>query len=271
MPWPISCTKRVMEKPEHINRFGEGHIKIARENNITPFKREKRLKWSEDPRSESAHESHSPPIQFADTSDDLISQSAQIALSLCPDLGQCRIAIYVDKGQVFIDGFVRTRTQKRTAEYCIENLSGVTDVFNRLILLNWRNAMPDNTNIYDRSVKSLNNSDHYEFSGESEYSRERSDPYQMVDFMIDHGLRLRTGTSQSDEQIREDVREIIARDVLLDSGMIDVEVVDGHVILTGEVATREIKRLAELSVENLSGVHDIINQLRIVDGTRHAN
>jgi osmotically-inducible protein OsmY len=121
-------------------------------------------------------------------------------------------------------------------------------------------------NPYDRSVRSLNNSDSYEFSGESEYSRERSDPYQMVDYMIDRGLDYRglgpKGFSLSDERIREDVCEILARDSEIDASEMEVEVKDGVVFLKGRVENRQTKRMAELNIENLPGVNDVVNQLR---------
>lgn len=126
--------------------------------------------------------------------------------------------------------------------------------------------MPRNTNVYDRAVRSLNDSDRYEFSGESEYSRERSDPYQMVDYMIDRGLDYRgrgpKGFRISDERILEDVCEILARDPRIDATEIEVEVHDGIVFLKGQVDSRQTKRLSELAIENLAGVEDIVNQLR---------
>lgn len=125
--------------------------------------------------------------------------------------------------------------------------------------------MNKSDNPYDRSVRSLNNSDSYEFSGESEYSRERSDPFEMVDYMIDRGLDYRglgpKGFSLSDDKVREDVCEILARDSEIDASQMEVEVRDGVVFLKGHVDTRQTKRLAELSVENLPGVNDVINQL----------
>lgn len=125
-----------------------------------------------------------------------------------------------------------------------------------------------NTNSYDRSVKSLNNSEHYEFSGESEYSRERSDPYQMVDYLIDHGINFRVRgefeATPFDDNLNEKVKEILLREELLDSSEVDVTVKNGQVLLQGVVASRQIKRIAELSIENLPGVHDVINQLRVI-------
>lgn len=125
--------------------------------------------------------------------------------------------------------------------------------------------MSRNTNPYDRSVKSLNDSDAYEFSGESEYSRDRSDPYQMVDYLIDRGLDFRgkgpKGFQRSDERIREDVCEILARDSRIDASEIEVRVEAGCVYLSGEVDSRQTKRLAELAIEDLPGVLDVVNQM----------
>lgn len=120
-------------------------------------------------------------------------------------------------------------------------------------------------NPYDRSVRSLNNSDSYEFSGESEYSRDRSDPYLMVDYMIDRGFDYRglgpKGFSLSDDRVRDDVCEILARDSEIDASQMEVEVKDGVVFLKGHVENRQTKRMAELTIENLPGVNDVVNQL----------
>jgi hypothetical protein len=123
-------------------------------------------------------------------------------------------------------------------------------------------------------VRSLENAESYESNGESEYSRERSDPYQMVDYMIDRGLNLHEGENLSffisDDQIRENVCELLARDPLIDASEIEVDVYKGFVILRGFVDSRQTKRLAELTVDDLPGVNDIINQLEFSTGTRYA-
>jgi len=119
---------------------------------------------------------------------------------------------------------------------------------------------------YDRSVRSLNDADSYEFSGESEYSRDRSDPYEMVDFLLDRGLDFRgrgpKGFIYSDERIREEVCEILLRDPYIDASEIEVDVSEGRVYLRGLVNSRQTKRLAEIAVENLPGVKDVFNLLQ---------
>lgn len=134
--------------------------------------------------------------------------------------------------------------------------------------------MSNSSNPYDRSVRSLNDADTYEFSGESEYSRDRSDPYMMVDYLIDRGIDFRgrgpVGFRLTDETIREDVCEILTRDSFIDATEIDVVVSGGCVMLTGRVDSRQTKRLAEICIEDMPGVVDIINQLKFVTETRRA-
>jgi len=43
-----------------------------------------------------------------------------------------------------------------------------------------------------------------------------------------------------------------------------VKVVDGEVILTGTVAARHYKRMAEDIAERCSGVHDVRNEIRVL-------
>jgi hypothetical protein len=71
------------------------------------------------------------------------------------------------------------------------------------------------------------------------------------------------GFKRSDERIREAVSEALQEDHHVDASEISVEVQDGEVILTGTVDDRRTKRLAEQVVEGLSGVHDVVNQLRV--------
>ena len=132
--------------------------------------------------------------------------------------------------------------------------------------------LPYQSRTYDRAVQSMNGSDYYELSGESEYSRDRSDPYQMVDYMIDRNINFRglgpKDFTISDDQICEEACEILTRDSFIDATEINVEVKNGCVILKGHVDSRQTKSLAELSIEGLNGVRDINNQLKFDDDFR---
>jgi osmotically-inducible protein OsmY len=71
------------------------------------------------------------------------------------------------------------------------------------------------------------------------------------------------GYQRSDDRIREDVCEILARHPDLDASEMEVRVEQGEVTLTGHVDSRWSKRQAEDAVESLSGVREVHNQLRV--------
>ena len=68
---------------------------------------------------------------------------------------------------------------------------------------------------------------------------------------------------RSDDRILEDVNEQLMRHHLIDASDIEVSVQDGEVTLRGSVDFRQTKRLAEDIVENVSGVKDVRNELRV--------
>ena len=70
------------------------------------------------------------------------------------------------------------------------------------------------------------------------------------------------GYRRSDERIFEEVCDILARG-FIDAGDVEVAVEKGEVILRGEVKRREWKRMAEDLVENVDGVRDVRNELRV--------
>ena len=76
------------------------------------------------------------------------------------------------------------------------------------------------------------------------------------------------GFARSDERIKETVCEALSDDEHIDASSIDVEVKSGEVTLSGTVPDRRIKRAAEDLVENLSGVKDVSNQLKVSEEDR---
>lgn len=71
------------------------------------------------------------------------------------------------------------------------------------------------------------------------------------------------GYKRSDDRIKEDVCETLARNPRVDASDIEVSVEAACVTLTGTVESKEIKRAAEMAIENLSGVDDVKNELRV--------
>jgi hypothetical protein len=71
------------------------------------------------------------------------------------------------------------------------------------------------------------------------------------------------GYKRNDERIKEDVSEALQNDYDVDASNIEVEVNDGEVTLRGEVQSRQEKRAAEDCAEDVAGVKDVTNQLRV--------
>jgi hypothetical protein len=71
------------------------------------------------------------------------------------------------------------------------------------------------------------------------------------------------GYRRSDERIREDVCERFAEHGQLDPSDVEVAVHEGEVLLSGTVSTRAQKRLAEDIADDVFGVTEVHNHLRV--------
>lgn len=75
----------------------------------------------------------------------------------------------------------------------------------------------------------------------------------------------------ADDQIAKRALDILAWNVQLPAGVLQVTVSGGWVTLTGEVDWYYQKQMAEIAVRKLSGVTGISNLIRIVGGTQSAD
>jgi osmotically-inducible protein OsmY len=71
------------------------------------------------------------------------------------------------------------------------------------------------------------------------------------------------GYTRSDDRIKEDINDRLSDDVFIDASEIEVTVNDGEVTLTGSVGTRTEKRRAEDIAEEVSGVKNVENRIRL--------
>ncbi|MGK9287195.1 BON domain-containing protein, partial [Sinorhizobium meliloti] len=71
------------------------------------------------------------------------------------------------------------------------------------------------------------------------------------------------GYQRSDERIREDVCDRLSDDRSVDASEIEVRVSNCEVTLSGTVDSREQKRRAEDCAEEVSGVKNVQNNLRV--------
>lgn len=65
-------------------------------------------------------------------SDDTIREDANEALYRSSEVDASEIEVFVNAGNVTLKGHVKSREQKKMAEYSVEGLAGVKDVFNEL-------------------------------------------------------------------------------------------------------------------------------------------
>jgi hypothetical protein len=73
------------------------------------------------------------------------------------------------------------------------------------------------------------------------------------------------GYIRSDEKIHDEVCEVLFRNPFVDASDVDVKVQNGIVTLSGSIANRSAKKEAERSTENILGVIDVKNDLRIIE------
>ncbi|MFP5385553.1 MAG: BON domain-containing protein [Bacteriovoracia bacterium] len=98
----------------------------------------------------------------------------------------------------------------------------------------------------DYSLSSFNDHDHRTYAGaESHYGQ---------------GPK---GYNRPDESIKEEVCELLFWDPDVDATDIEVQVQNNCVFLNGSVDSRHAKKMAETVIENVSGVHDVFNNLKI--------
>jgi osmotically-inducible protein OsmY len=69
--------------------------------------------------------------------------------------------------------------------------------------------------------------------------------------------------SRSDDRIKDDINDRLSDDPFVDASDIDVTVSNGEVTLTGNVDHRSTKRRAEDLAEDVSGVKNVENRLRV--------
>lgn len=141
------------------------------------------------------------------------------------------------------------------------------------------------------TLENFNPDDKYSSTGESEFSRDTTIPFDQnevlserhysIEGMEQHGRKYvhvkepdsqhpvdmsgkgPKGYRRSDEKIKEDVCETLYRDTEVDASQIEVFVNHGTVTLKGSVESRDQKKSAEYIIENLAGVRDVFNELRV--------
>ena len=100
----------------------------------------------------------------------------------------------------------------------------------------------------------------------SGWGAERSQSRESAAGSGPHAGRGPRGYQRSDDRIREDVCDLLCEHGFIDASGIEVTVLNGEVTLIGVVPDRPQKRMTEDAVEQISGVRDVHNQLRVSPG-----
>jgi len=96
-----------------------------------------------------------------------------------------------------------------------------------------------------------------------ERAGERVSAFFGADDTGSHRGRGPKGYRRSDDRIRDDINDRLTDDAWLDASNIDVQVRETEVTLSGTVNSREDKRRAEDIAEGISGVRNVLNNLRV--------
>jgi hypothetical protein len=96
-----------------------------------------------------------------------------------------------------------------------------------------------------------------------ERAGERVSAFFGADDTGSHRGRGPKGYRRSDDRIRDDINDRLTDDAWLDASNIEVQVRETEVILSGAVNSREDKRRAEDIAESISGVRNVLNNLRV--------
>lgn len=140
----------------------------------------------------------------------------------------------------------------------------------------------------NRSEEDRNFYDKYSVTGESEWSRGSTVPFDNDEVLTERHYHLGSleygkdlsqfsreinrsnhtgkgpkGYKRTDERIFEDVSDALYRCYEVDASDIEVSVKEGIVRLQGSIDSRLSKKIAEMTVENLPGVMDVQNDLKI--------
>jgi osmotically-inducible protein OsmY len=95
------------------------------------------------------------------------------------------------------------------------------------------------------------------------FGDENAQQRRNVDQMNDHRGKGPKGYTRTDERIKEDVHERLTEDGQIDASDIEVDVKSGEVFLKGTVKNRQEKRRAEDIIENISGVKNVENHIKL--------
>ncbi len=160
-------------------------------------------------------------------------------------------------GETHPDGYQDRQESNRSSQTRSE-LNGIDYGFG-----NDRGSYDDYRNRSDESYRNRNSDNlRTRYGNRENHSEYRSNSSES----FDQGYRGKgpKGYKRSNEKIEDEVCQELMRSPQIDASDIEVSVKDGVVTLKGSVESKSVKRLAEDLCEEVLGVEDVQNTLRIV-------
>jgi osmotically-inducible protein OsmY len=192
-----------------------------------------------------------------------------------PRVDDSKIKVSTQSGIVTLTGQVPNLSSKKYADLEVEKIRGVRGVIDKLIVFVKPRSDTDITQdllraflntadlgLHDLAVRVVNG--RVTLTGQVESWSQRDEAQLIATELrgvtsVDNQVKVTEKAQRPDEEIRKDVIDALGRDVYLMGILIDVQVKDGVVTLTGKVATPYQKERATedgLLIENVKDVKD---------------
>jgi osmotically-inducible protein OsmY len=196
-----------------------------------------------------------------------------------PRIDSSRIRVATDAGIVHLTGQVPDLASKNYAGLEAQKISGVKGVINEIIVFapyqsdtdieqNLKRGFLSSADIPLRSVKVKVKDGQVSLSGQVESFAEKKEAELIATELrgvrsVDNKLVVANRLTRSDGQIRQDVIDALGRDVYLLNLLIDAQVHNGVVTLTGNVDTPYQKERAAEDSLSVANVEEVKNYLTI--------
>ncbi len=209
-----------------------------------------------------------------------VKQDVVNALSSDIRVDATNVDVDVVGGVVYLRGSVPSYYEKRTATTIANRIKGVTDVVNELrvspvaprtdaeITADVRAALRRDVWVDESKIGVSTANGVVYLSGTVDSYTERSyaesDAWSVAGVVdVINNIVIRPVPTRTDQEIADDVRASLVRNIRIDPSRITVDVTNGVVHLHGSVATAEQKWLVDEVAWWTAGVRDVVNELKV--------
>jgi osmotically-inducible protein OsmY len=213
-------------------------------------------------------------------SDKQLQQDVLDELKWDPSVDASKIGVTAKDGVVTLIGSIGQFAQRLAAERIAKRVSGVLAVANDLaveltaggqrsdteIATAVVNAMKWDVSVPDGRIKAAVSNGYVTLEGEVDWDFQRQAAFKAVRNLtgvkaVTNLITLRKAAATT--EVKKEIREAFHRSADLDANSIEVEAVDGKVVLRGKVRSWSEKQQAESAAWRASGVSNVQNNLTI--------